>query len=381
MRSKAEAVIIGGGVVGTAIAYRLAKKGMTETVVLERNFLSAGATGRCGGGMRQQWSTKTNVLLAKHSVAEFTNFKDVMGQNIQYRQGGYLLPAFNDEMLSELKTNVALQNSLGVNTRLVMPEEVKGISPILNTSDIIGASFGPTDGVANPFLTVKGYADRARDLGVEINIRTAVTGIEHDKNRVTMVRTDRGDIETGWVVNAAGAWAAQIGKMAGVDIPVELYRHQILVTEPVEIIHPCMVIDLLHNIYFSQAEEGSFIGGQTDKGESSSYNTRNNSRFVVEFARKITYWAPVLRGIKVVRQWAGLYAMTPDAQPILGSIPPFDNFVCAVGFSGHGFMLAPAAARLVTDYMLQGRSDLADISEMSIKRFEEGEITREKSVV
>ncbi len=381
MRTKAEAVIVGGGIVGTSIAYHLAKQGMTDIVVLERNFLASGATGRCGGGMRQQWSTKTNVLLAKHSVAEFANFKEVMGQDIQYRQGGYLLPAFNDEMLTELKTNVALQNSLDVNTRMVTPEEMKDISPILNVTDVIGGSFGPTDGVANPFLVVKGYADRARDLGAEISIRTTVTGIEHDGSRVKKVHTDRGDIETEWVVNAAGAWASKLGTMIGADLPVEPYRHQILVTEPVEIIHPCMVIDLLHNIYFSQAEEGAFIGGQTDKDEPSSFNIRNNSRFLVEFSRKLVYWAPVLRGIKVVRQWAGLYAMTPDAQPILGLVEPFENFVCAVGFSGHGFMLAPAAARLICDFMVKGASDLADIKDMSIARFKDGEITKEKNVV
>lgn len=381
MRTKAEAVIVGGGIVGTSIAYHLAKQGMTDIVVLERNFLASGATGRCGGGMRQQWSTKTNVLLAKHSVAEFANFKEVMGQDIQYRQGGYLLPAFNDEMLTELKTNVALQNSLDVNTRMVTPEEMKDISPILNVTDVIGGSFGPTDGVANPFLVVKGYADRARDLGAEISIRTTVTGIEHDGSRVKKVHTDRGDIETEWVVNAAGAWASKLGTMIGADLPVEPYRHQILVTEPVEIIHPCMVIDLLHNIYFSQAEEGAFIGGQTDKDEPSSFNIRNNSRFLVEFSRKLVYWAPVLRGIKVVRQWAGLYTMTPDAQPILGLVEPFENFVCAVGFSGHGFMLAPAAARLICDFMVKGASDLADIKDMSIARFKDGEITKEKNVV
>jgi sarcosine oxidase subunit beta len=381
MRSKAEVVVIGGGVVGTSIAYHLARQGMTDIAVLERNFLAAGATGRCGGGMRQQWSTKTNVLLAKHSVEEFKNFREKMGQNIQYRQGGYMLPAFNEAMLSELKTNVALQNSLGVNTRMVTPQEMKEISPILNVSDMIGGSFGPTDGVANPFLTTKGYADRARDLGVEVNIRTSVTGIEHNGSRLNKVRTDKGDIETNWVVNAAGAWASQVGKMVGVDLPVEPYRHQILVTEPVEVIHPCMVIDLLHNIYFSQAEEGAFISGQTDKDEPSSYNVKNNSRFVVELSRKLVYYAPVLRGVKVVRQWAGLYAVTPDAQPILGPVEPFENFICAVGFSGHGFMLAPATARLISDYMLRGGSELADIEEMSIKRLREGEITKEKNVV
>lgn len=381
MRKSAEVVIIGGGVVGTSIAYHLARQGVKETVVLERDFLAAGATGRCGGGMRQQWSTKTNILLTMHSVAEFKNFREVMGQDIQYRQGGYLLPAFNEEMLEELKTNVALQNSLGVNTRLVTPEEIKEISPILDTSNYIGGSFGPTDGVANPFLTVKGYAGRARELGVEINIRTAVTGIEHDSGRVRKVRTDRGDIEAKCVINAAGAWAARAGQMVGIELPVEPYRHQILATEPLEVIHPCMVIDLLHNIYFSQAQEGAFIGGQTDKDEPSSFNVANNSRFVVEFSRKLIYHAPVLRDVKVVRQWAGLYAVTPDAQPILGALEPYENFICAVGFSGHGFMLAPATGRIISDLIVHGKTDLVDVEEMSIRRFRDGQITKEKSVV
>jgi len=381
MKNKAEIVIIGGGVIGTSIAYHLAKRGISDIVLIERNFLASGATGRCGGGMRQQWSTKSNVLLAKHSVSEFKNFKETMEQDIEYRQGGYLLPAFTDDMMEELKKNVTLQNSLDVNTRMVSPEEIKEISPILNTSDMIGGSFGPTDAVANPFLTTKGYADNARKLGVEINLRTSVKGFDHENGKITRVRTDRGDIETKYVINAAGAWAARIGEMLGLDIPVKPYRHQILVTEPVEIIHPCMVIDLYHNIYFSQAQEGAFISGQTDKSEPSGYNIRNNSRFIVELARKLSYYAPVLRNIKVVRQWAGLYAVTPDAQPIIGTIEPFDNFICSVGFSGHGFMLAPAGARLISDFITKGKSELADIQEMSIKRFESGKITKEKNVV
>ena len=381
MRSGAEVVIVGGGVVGTSIAYHLASRAVPDVVVLEKDFLAAGATGRCGGGIRQQWSTRTNVLLARHSVAEFENFKHVMGQDIQYRQGGYLLTAFNEKMLAELKKNVVLQNSLGVNTRMVTPQEVRKISPILNVSDLVGGSFGPRDGVANPFLVVKGYADRARRLGVEICTRTTALALEHDGSRVRRVVTERGSIETRWVVNAAGPWAARVGRMAAAELPVEPCRHQILVTEPVELIHPCMVIDLFHNIYFSQAQEGAFIAGQSDRDEPPGYNVKNSSHFAVELSRKLIYHAPVLRNVKVVRQWAGLYEVTPDSQPILGKIEPFENFLCAAGFSGHGFMLAPAAARIISDLICRGSTELADLRELGLARFFDGKTTKEKNVV
>jgi sarcosine oxidase subunit beta len=377
----AEAVIIGGGIAGIAVAYNLAKLGLCDVVLMEKDYLAAGSTGRCGGGMRQQWSTKTNILLAKHSIEAFRNFKEELGQDIHFRQGGYLLVAYTDAMVSEFRTNIALQNSLGVNTRLITPDEVKEISPILNTSDLLAASFGPTDGVANPFLAVKGYADRARDMGVRIFNRTEVTGFKTNRSRVKAVITNTGEISTNWVVCAVGAWSALIGKMLGIDIPVVPYRHQIMVTEPLEVIHPCMVIDLYHNIYFSQTEVGSFIGGQTDKDEAPGFNIRNNSRFLVEISRKLVYHAPVLRNVRVVRQWAGLYEVTLDAQPIIGRIPEFENLLLATGFSGHGFMLAPAVGLLVAEDIVYGSPRLLPIGEMSIERFRKGEITREKNVV
>ena len=381
MATSAEVVIIGGGIVGTAVAYNLAKLGLRDVTLVEKDYLAAGSTGRCGGGMRQQWSTSANILLAKHSIDAFRNFKEELGQDIQFRQGGYLLVAYTEDMVSEFRTNITLQNSLGVNTRLITPDEVKKISPILDTKDLLAASFGPTDGVANPFLAVKGYADRARDMGVRILTRTEVTGFKTSGARITAVITAAGEISTKWLVCAAGAWSGQIGKMLGIDIPVLPYRHQIMVTEPLEVIHPCMVIDLYHNLYFSQSEVGSLISGQTDKDEAPGFDTRNNSRFLVEISRKLVYHAPILRNVRVIRQWAGLYEVTPDAQPIIGRIPEFDNFLVAGGFSGHGFMLAPATGLLVAEEIVYGKPRLLPTEEMSIERFRKGEIIREKHVV
>ncbi|MFH1422008.1 MAG: FAD-binding oxidoreductase [Planctomycetota bacterium] len=381
MRKSAEVVIVGGGIIGTSVAYNLAKLGLNDVVVLEKDYLSAGSTGRCGGGMRQQWSTKTNILLARHSIETFKNFREEMGQDIHFRQGGYLLVAYTEEMVSDFKKNIALQNSIGVDTKLITPDEVREISPILDTSNLLAAAFGTKDGVANPFLAVKGYADRARDLGVEINIRTTVTGMEAKGDKVTLVKTTNGDISTKWVINAAGAWAGEIGKMLNLNIPVVPYRRQIMVTEAVEVIHPCMVIDLYHNIYFSQAQTGGFISGQTDKDEKPGFDITNNSRFLVELARKLVYHAPVLRNVNVVRQWSGLYEVTPDAQPIIGRIKELDNFYVVAGFSGHGFMLAPAAAVLTAEEICYGKPRLASTEEMSMERFKEGKITKEKNVV
>lgn len=381
MVRSAEVVIIGGGIVGTAIAYNLAKLGLRDVTLVEKDYLAAGSTGRCGGGMRQQWSTRTNILLAKHSIETFKNFREELGEDIHFRQGGYLLVAYTEDMVSEFRKNIALQNSLGINTRLVTPDEVKEISPVLEAKDLLAASFGPTDGVANPFLAVKGYADRARDMGVRVFTRTEVTGFKASGTRVRAVITTAGEISTRWVINATGAWSGQIGKMLGLNIPVVPYRHQIMITEPLELVHPCMVIDLYHNIYFTQTDAGGFIGGQTDKDEAPGFNTGNTSRFLVEISRKLIYHAPLLRNVNVVRQWAGLYEVTPDAQPIIGRVPEFDNFLVAGGFSGHGFMLAPAAGVLIAEEIVYGKPRLLPIEEMSIERFGKGEIIREKNVV
>ncbi|MCX7702499.1 MAG: FAD-binding oxidoreductase [Planctomycetota bacterium] len=382
MRESCDILIIGGGVVGCSVAFHLTQFGRTDVLVVERDFLASGATGRCGGGIRAQWSTEGNIKLAQHSIKEFENFKEITGAEIQFRQGGYLLPAYTQEMVEQFKQNVSLQNKHGVPSRLISPEEVAEIVPLMNRSEILAATFCPTDGVANPFLVTDGYANAARRKGARFLLRRSVVGFRTSGSRVqTAILDDGTEIDCSLVLNAAGAWAGEVTKLLGTEIPVTPYRHQILVTEPLEIIHRPMVIDLYHNIYFSQSEEGGFITGQTDEDEKPSFNMMNSWRFVVEISRKLLYHYPCLRKVNVLRQWAGLYAVTPDAQPILGRVNEYENFFCATGWSGHGFMISPAVGKIMAELFVFGRPKTLSIEEYSIERFKKGEFIREKSVV
>jgi len=373
MRKTAKVVIIGAGCTGASAAYQLAvKHGEKDVVVLDKDFLAAGATGRCGGGMRQQWSTRGNIRLAQRSIAAFKNFKDETGQDCEFWEGGYLLPAWTEEMVADFHKNIKLQNEENVNSWFVSPKEIKDIAPIVDSSKMLGGAYCPNDGKANPFLVVKGWCERAADAGVEINVRTEVTGFKTSGDKVTHVETGRGTIECEYVINAAGGHSGVIGNMLGLSLPVSPERHQILVTEPVKPCHNPMVIDLHHNIYFSQAKHGAFIAGHTDVGEPSSFNIRNNWQFPIQISRKLCYLAPPLGRLKVVRAWAGLYTMTPDAQPIIGPTPEFPNFLNAIGFSGHGFMLSPVTGTILAELITRGEVSVCPIEDFDIKRFADG---------
>ncbi|MCK4409140.1 MAG: FAD-binding oxidoreductase, partial [Candidatus Eisenbacteria sp.] len=316
MKSRAECVIIGGGVVGTAIAYYLAKAGMTDCVLVEADYLSSGATGRCGGGIRQQWSTEANTRLAIESVREFSTLEDELDADIEFLQGGYLVLAYTDEDVAQFERNVALQQALGLDVAILTPDEItERVVPQLNTDGVRMATYCPSDASANPFLTTKAYADAARRLGVEIELFTPVTRVLTERGRVTGVETSRGTIRAPLVVNVAGSHSVPIAATAGVDLPITPYRRQILVTEPLErFFHP-MIISFSFGIYFRQTKHGAVIGGFADPDEPSGFNETSSLEFLVGMSKKLRHLIPVLESVKVVRQWAGLYDVTPDALP------------------------------------------------------------------
>ncbi|MHC4916182.1 MAG: NAD(P)/FAD-dependent oxidoreductase [Planctomycetota bacterium] len=377
----AQVVVIGGGCVGCSAAYHLARAGLTDVAVLERDYLGSGASGRCAGGMRQQWSAEGNVRLARLSIEAFARFEEEVGQDAEFVQGGYLLTAYTEEWAETLRAEIAVQNSCGVPTRFVGPEEVAEVAPMLSTEGMVGAAYGPTDGKANPFLVVKGYSERAREAGVRFLTGTEVTGLETSADAVTAVLTSRGRIAAEWVIDAAGGHAAAVAAMAGASVPVVPYRHQILVTEPVAPCHDPMVIDILHNIYFCQAQHGAFLIGQSDKDQPPGGDVSSGWRFPQEIARKMTMLAPRLGRLRVLRQWAGLYAVTPDSQPVIDRVGRYGNFLIAAGFSGHGFMLSPVSGRLLAEMVVEGRARTVDVSPFSLGRFDSGELAVEANVV
>ena len=381
MKNRAAVVIIGGGVNGCAIAYNLAKMGEKDVVVLEKKYLAAGATGRCGAGVRQQWGTKMNCLLARDSMRIFENMNEILEtkRDIELKQGGYLLLAYSEKEMDQFRKNIDLQNSLDIPSRLITPEEAKEIVPYLNTDKLLGGAFCHTDGHANPFLVTQAYADAARRLGVEIYTNTEVTGIKVVNDKIVGVETNHGFIETNVVVNAAGGYSGLIGQMAGVDVPVYAERHQILVTEPVEPMQGPMVMSFSYNIYCQQSPHGSFIMGFGDPNEPRDYNIKSSWQFLEEMAEKATWLLPPLAHLRVVRQWAGLYTMTQDRQPLLCESSKLKGFYLACGYSGHGFMIAPMVGIVMAE-MILGK-ELSMELHLDADRFDRGELILEPSVV
>lgn len=380
MKNSYDIAIIGAGVIGSAIAYELCKRGITDIIVFEKSYISSGSTGRCGAGVRQQWGLKLNAQLAKGSVDIFENLSDELEMDIEFRQGGYLVLAHNDKQVEQFGKNIELQNSLGIPSRFVSKEEAKEICPPLNLDAFVAATYCSTDGHANPFLTNFAYKRSAERLGATFRTHTEVVDIIVNNSVVSGVILGNGErISAPVVVNAAGPWSKEVAQMAGVQIPTYPERHQILVTEPLERMFDTMVISFQIGIYLQQVPHGSFVMGIGER-EEPSHNVRSSWQFLEFITGELLNLLPVMSNVRVVRQWAGSYNRTPDAAPILGEHPDVKGFYQAVGFSGHGFMIAPMTARCIAQ-LIAGEETDVDISPLHIDRFERGELIVEPSVV
>lgn len=382
MNKTASVVIIGGGISGCAIAYNLAKKGVKDVIIIEKEYLSSGATGRCGAGIRMQWGTEMNCRLAKYSVEFFETANEVLEYegDVEFKQGGYLIIAATEKEVAQFQKNIKLQNSLGIPSRYITPQEAKEIVPHMDETQILGAAFNPKDGHLNPFHTTQAYADAAVRLGVEIMKYTEVTGIKVENGKIAGVQTDKGYISTPVVVNAAGGHAQIISEMVGVKLPLYSERHQILVTEAVEPMQGPMFMSFSQNIYCQQTPHGSFIMGRGDPTEPRDLRVTSSWEFLEEMAKTCIRFLPPLKDIRMVRQWAGLYNMSPDAQPIYGPVKDVEGFFLACGYSGHGFMFGPVTGVVVSESIL-GEEHTIPVDALSYDRFEKGELILEPSVV
>lgn len=382
MINTAEVVIIGGGISGVAIAYNLAKKGVKDIVVIEKNYLASGATGRCGAGIRQQWGTEMNIKVAMESIKFFQRANEELeySRDIEFKQGGYLIVASTKKEDEQFKKNVELQRSLGMEVEYMTPEEATRIVPYLNTEGLTSATFCQKDGHLNPFLATDAYAKAAERLGVKIYTYTEVLGINTKNGKITGVITDQGEISTNKVVNVAGGHSKNISDMVNIDIPVYSERHQILATEPVGPTQGPMVMSFSKNIYCQQTPHGSFIMGRGDATEPRDLRVTSSWKFLDEMAKTVTDLLPPLGNLRIVRQWAGLYNMTPDRQPIYGEVDGLEGYYLAVGFSGHGFMFGPMTGLLMSEIIL-GEKTSIDVSSLDLGRFKRNELVFEPSVV
>ncbi|HEU4729664.1 MAG TPA: FAD-binding oxidoreductase [Kofleriaceae bacterium] len=364
----AEIVIVGGGVIGLSIAYYLAKRGLTNVVVIERGYLAEGASGRNGGGVRQQWSTELNIRLMQQSVELCRRFAVDVGVNVWFRQGGYLFLARSAAEVARLEKNIALQNRCGVATRMLEPRQALSIVPELDLTGIVGAAYNPSDGILFPWPFLWGYARQAAAHGARIFTQTPVGGIEPLKSGGYIVHTPRGAVRARRVVNATGAWSPKLAAMIGVQIPTYPIRHEICSSEPLKPFLRPMVSELASGLYCSQSMRGEIVGGVTIPGHGSTYGMGSTLQFLATYARRLVRLMPVLGDIKVLRQWAGPYDQSPDGNPILGAAPGHPDFFLACGFVGHGFMMAPIIGKLYSEW-LTGATPHEIFSRFTLDRF------------
>jgi sarcosine oxidase, subunit beta len=373
---EADIAIVGAGVMGLALAYNLALLGQRRVVVLDAHYLAWGASGRNGGGVRQQWSTEMNIRLMQESVELCAGFARELGINVWMRRGGYLFLARTAAARARMEKNIALQNRCDVPTRLITPDEARQIVPELDVEGFQAACYNATDGIVFPWPFLWGYARAAAKRGVSIHTRTPVTALE-PAARGFEVRTPRGTVRAARVVCAAGAWSPAVARLAGVALPDWPVRHEILSTEPLKPFLKPMVSVLESGLYFSQSLRGEIVGGISMPEPSGAREIPVGSTlvsslgFLQAMARAITQVMPVLSAVKVVRQWAGPYDMSPDGNPLVGEAPGARGLFVCCGFEGHGFMMAPVVARHYAR-MLAGETPHALFSAWRADRFASG---------
>jgi len=380
----ADIVIIGGGCMGTSTAYHLAARGAGKVLLLEREkFLGMGSTGLNAGGVRYQFSTEANIRLSMFSLDVISHFEELFGISAGYRPIGYLFLLTTPQEVTVFKANVELQRRVGVPwVRYLEPDEIAQVVPLVNLDGVLGGTFCLRDGLADPNSVTQGFAKGARKNGVQIEMETTVTGIRTERGRVAAVITDRGEIATHTVVNCAGPWAAQIGAMAGLDIPIVPLRRQFFTTDALPQIprEHTFVIEFATSLYFHPEGVGLLVG-MSNPAEKPGESCAIDEEFHCKTLERAVYRLPLLENACVANQIAGLYEVTPDAHPILAQARALPGFYIAAGFSGHGFQHSPATGKVMSELIVDGKATTIDISMLDLERFAEGRLVQEVNVV
>jgi len=380
---RASVVVIGGGVMGASVAYHLALRGERDVVLLEMQpFFGQGATGKCAGGIRYQFSTAINVRLSLLSLPMLQRFEEETGQAIDLRWPGYLFLLTTEEDVAKFRNNVAMQHSLGVQTEWLSGDEVRRRVPLLRADDVLAGTFNPDDGLADPNGVVAGYIRAGQRLGVRAFTDTPVTGIAVEGGRIAGVETPHGRIACDVVVNAAGPWAGAVGELAGVALPIVPVRRQIVTTTPIPGLPADFpfVIDFAQSLYFHREGEG-LLTGMSNPDEPVGFDESVDPDWELVHLEKAIERLPILERAGLQSHWAGLYEVTPDAHPIIGAVPEVEGLYVVAGFSGHGFMHGPIAGLLLAEIILDGEATTLDISELAYSRFAEGRLVEEYNVV
>ncbi|MGA2004393.1 MAG: FAD-dependent oxidoreductase [Terriglobales bacterium] len=386
----ADVVLIGGGIVGSSIAYHLVAAGCKDVLVLERDTSQGkGSTGKSMGGVRAQFSTPVNIQMSLYSIPFYSTFDERLGYPCDYRPQGYLFCATSDNHVAYLSANYEKQVALGLkNVRMVAGDEIRGMFPQIRGDDIVGGSFCSTDGFVDPYSAMIGFMTWASDHGATLWKNAGVNSIKRVGERSDRgsfeIATTRGSISTRAIVNCAGAWAAEIAAMLGVSLPVEPLRRMLVPTEPFDQFpHTApMIIDMSNGFHFRPESRG-FLLAWNDPEETPGYKTDFEPSFIEKILTRAADRVPLFESVPVnpKRAWAGLYEMTPDHHPILGESPEVPGFFFANGFSGHGVMHAPATGKILSDLILTGKTDLISASLLNFSRFAEGRTIHETAVL
>ncbi|MET9668849.1 FAD-binding oxidoreductase [Streptomyces sp. NPDC006475] len=367
----ADVVIVGGGVIGASIAFHLAEAGVRDVLVVERDEPASGSSGKPIGGIRAQFSDPLNIGLGQRSLEAWRQFATRPGADIGLRTVGYLFLLGTGEEVATFERAVAVQHDLGVRSRIITPREAHELCPYIDPSSIVAAAHSPDDGCALPGAAVGGYLRAARRLGATVRTHCAVTGIATGDGGVRAVHTSSGTVRTGTVVCAAGAWSGAVGAMAGVPLPVVPLRRQIAMTGPLRPGPPRIpfTLDFASSLYFHDDGAGGLVLGLSDPRQKPGFGREFSVEWLGPFREAALRRAPALASLGVRSGWAGLYEVTPDCNALIGRARDVDGFLYATGFSGHGFLQAPAVGEIMRDLYLEA-TPFIDVGPLSATRFE-----------
>ena len=382
-----DVLIIGGGVIGCSIAYHLTKRGCRNVVVVERNTIGSGSTAKAAGGFRQQFSYEANVRLAMYSINFFEHFHEQLelppdAEGVDFHQIGYLFLLSTPEAFTTFERSAALQQRLGLPVEVLTPEQVGSRWPWLSVHDLVGATYCPTDGYGRPHNVMQAFATQARRLGASFVEGADVSAITRKGARIMTVETNRGSFSPGIVIICAGPWSGELGRLAGVEIPVQPLRRMCFVTDPFDAIpqDAPMTIEIPNTFHF-RPEGAGFMLGTSDQDEPYGFHTTMRWEWLERVMEDAAKRVPVLEQAKIHHGWAGLYETSPDHNAILGPIPGVENLLVATGFSGHGVMQSPATGMIMSEFILDGKAHTLDVSDLGIERFSTGRLHPENHVI
>ena len=382
-----DVLIIGGGVIGCSIAYHLTKRGCRNVVVVERNTIGSGSTAKAAGGFRQQFSYETNVRLAMYSINFFEHFHERLelppdAEGVDFHQIGYLFLLSTPEAFTTFERSAALQQRLGLPVEVLTPEQVGSRWPWLSVHDLVGATYCPTDGYGRPHNVMQAFATQAQRLGASFVEGAEVSAITRKAARIMTVETNQGSFSPGSVIICAGPWSGELGRLAGVEIPVQPLRRMCFVTDPFDAIpqDAPMTIEMPNTFHF-RPEGAGFMLGTSDQHEPYGFHTTMRWEWLERVMEDAAKRVPVLEQAKIHHGWAGLYETSPDHNAILGPIPGVENLLVATGFSGHGVMQSPATGMIMSEFILDGKAHTLDVSALGIERFSAGRLHPENHVI